>query len=46
VILQLETNRSLSEAKHLYERVGFVEVEPFNKEPYAHHWFQKDLRHK
>jgi GNAT superfamily N-acetyltransferase len=46
VILRLETNRSLSEAKHLYETAGFVEVEPFNNEPYAHHWFQKDLRHK
>jgi DNA-binding MarR family transcriptional regulator/ribosomal protein S18 acetylase RimI-like enzyme len=46
VTLQLETNRSLTEAKHLYERAGFVEVEPFNSEPYAHHWFQKDLRHK
>jgi hypothetical protein len=29
-----------------HERAGFVEVEPFNNEPYAHHWFQKDLRHK
>ena len=46
LILRLETNRSLSEAKHLYQRAGFVEVEPFNNEPYAHHWFQKDLRHK
>jgi hypothetical protein len=46
VIMRLETNRSLSEAKHLYERTGFVAVEPFNNEPYAHHWFQKDLRHK
>jgi DNA-binding MarR family transcriptional regulator/GNAT superfamily N-acetyltransferase len=46
VILRLETNRSLSEAKHLYQSAGFVEVKPFNKEPYAHHWFQKDLRHK
>jgi GNAT superfamily N-acetyltransferase len=46
LILRLETNRSLSEAKHLYESAGFVEVEPFNNEPYAHHWFQKDLRDK
>lgn len=46
VILRLETNSALSEAKHLYERAGFVEVEPFNNEPYAHHWFQKDLRYK
>jgi len=44
-ILRLETNRSLFEAKHLYESAGFVEVEPFNNERYAHHWFQKDLRH-
>jgi GNAT superfamily N-acetyltransferase len=43
-ILRLETNRSLTEAKHLYERAGFIEVEPFNHEPYAHHWFQEDLR--
>ena len=46
LILRLETNRALSEAKHLYEKAGFVEVEPFNNEPYAHHWFQKDLLHK
>ena len=46
LILRLETNRLLSEAKHLYETAGFVEVEPFNNEPYAHHWFQKDLRHQ
>ena len=46
VILRLETNRSLAEAKHLYETAGFVEVEPFNNEPYAHHWFQKDLRNQ
>src|ERR1700745_923520 len=44
LILRLETNRSLFEAKHLYQRAGFVEVEPFNDEPYAHHWFEKDLR--
>ncbi len=46
VILRLETNRSLSEAKHLYERAGFVEVEPFSNEPYAHHWFPVDFQHK
>jgi len=37
-------DRALVEAKRLYQRAGFVEVEPFNNEPYAHHWFQKDLR--
>ena len=44
LILRLETNRSLSEAKRLYQRAGFVEVEPFTDEPYAHHWFQKGFR--
>jgi GNAT superfamily N-acetyltransferase len=46
MLLRLETNRSLPEAKHLYERAGFVEVEPYNNDPYAHLWFQKDLRRK
>jgi GNAT superfamily N-acetyltransferase len=46
VILRLETNGALPEAKRLYERAGFVEVEAFNHERYAHHWFQKDLRRK
>ena len=41
--LRLETNETLSEARHLYETSGFVEVEAFNDEPYAHHWFQRDL---
>jgi hypothetical protein len=44
LILRLETNRSLLEAKHLYQSAGFVEGEPFNNEPYAHRWFEKDLR--
>jgi len=46
LILRLETNRALSEAKRPYQRAGFVEAEPFNNEPYAHHWFQKGFRQK
>ena len=46
VILPRETNRSLSEAKHLYERAGFVEVEPFNNEPLCAPLVPKDFRHK
>jgi GNAT superfamily N-acetyltransferase/DNA-binding MarR family transcriptional regulator len=42
-ILHLETNRALEEAIELYRRAGFVEVAPFNDEPYAHHWFEKTL---
>ena len=40
---RLETNRNLTEAIALYRAAGYVEVEPFNDEPYAHHWFQKRL---
>lgn len=41
--VRLETNRHLTEAIHLYRSAGYVEVEPFNDEPYAHHWFEKEL---
>ena len=40
---RLETNRSLTEAIRLYRSAGYVEVPPFNDEPFAHHWFEKDL---
>jgi DNA-binding MarR family transcriptional regulator/N-acetylglutamate synthase-like GNAT family acetyltransferase len=41
--LRLETNRTLREAQALYRQEGYREVEPFNNEPYAHHWFEKQL---
>jgi GNAT superfamily N-acetyltransferase len=41
--VRLDTNRALTEAVAMYGRLGYREVEPFNAEPYAHHWFQKDL---
>lgn len=41
--LRLETNRALTEARRLYETAGFTEVGAFNDEPYAHHWFQREL---
>jgi DNA-binding MarR family transcriptional regulator/N-acetylglutamate synthase-like GNAT family acetyltransferase len=41
--VQLETNRTLTEAISLYRACGYEEVEPFNDEPYAHHWFEKRL---
>jgi GNAT superfamily N-acetyltransferase len=40
---RLETNRSLTEAIRLYRSAGYLEVPAFNDEPYAHHWFEKDL---
>jgi len=44
--VRLETNAALREAIALYRRCGYVEVAPFNDEPYAHHWFEKRLRDK
>jgi DNA-binding MarR family transcriptional regulator/GNAT superfamily N-acetyltransferase len=41
--LRLETNRALDEAVGLYRSAGYVEVDAFNDEPYAHHWFEKTL---
>ena len=42
-IVQLETNRTLTGAMQLYRTSGYREVEPFNDEYYAHHWFEKSL---
>jgi GNAT superfamily N-acetyltransferase len=39
----LETHKSLIEAQRLYSSCGYVEVEPFNDEPYAHHWYKKAM---
>jgi DNA-binding MarR family transcriptional regulator/GNAT superfamily N-acetyltransferase len=42
-VLRLETNHALSEAIALYRNSGYTEVDAFNDEPYAHHWFEKHL---
>jgi DNA-binding MarR family transcriptional regulator/GNAT superfamily N-acetyltransferase len=42
-VVRLETNRALREASGLYRSAGYVEVQAFNDEPYAHHWFEKRL---
>jgi DNA-binding MarR family transcriptional regulator/N-acetylglutamate synthase-like GNAT family acetyltransferase len=44
-VLRLETNGSLAEAISLYRTSGYREVDAFNDEPYAHHWFEKTLGH-
>lgn len=41
--IHLETNRTLKEAQSLYRSSGYREVDAFNDEPYAHHWFEKHL---
>jgi DNA-binding MarR family transcriptional regulator len=41
--VRLETNKALVEAISLYRSAGYVEVAPFNDEPYADHWFEKQI---
>ena len=41
--LRLDTNRSLTEAIQLYRSSGYREVERFNDERYADHFFEKQL---
>ena len=45
-VARLETNGALTEAIALYRAAGYEEVEPFNDEPFADHWFEKTLRPK
>jgi len=40
-VLQLDTNGSLTEARALYARNGYVEIRAYNDNPYAHHWYEK-----
>jgi hypothetical protein len=40
-LLQLDTHGSLTEARKLYARNGYVEIPAYNNNPYAHHWFEK-----
>ena len=42
--LRLDTRADLVEARRLYARLGYREVDAFNHGPYAEHWFRKDLR--
>lgn len=39
----IETSAVLVEALSLYRATGWVEVPPFNDEPFADHWFEKAL---
>jgi DNA-binding MarR family transcriptional regulator/GNAT superfamily N-acetyltransferase len=39
----LDTNRALTEAIRLYGRCGYDAIPRYNDNPYAHHWFAKDL---
>lgn len=41
--VRLDSNRVLKEAHALYRKEGYVDVAPFNSDPYAHYWFEKHL---
>ena len=41
--LRLDTNRALPEAKQLYLKTGWNEIERFNDDPYADSFFEKRL---
>lgn len=41
--IRLDTNRALAEAVAMYRSAGYLEVDAFNDEPYADHWFEKRL---
>ncbi|MFI6239651.1 GNAT family N-acetyltransferase [Micromonospora sp. NPDC050795] len=43
--VRLDTNRALTEAIALYRATGYREIEAYNTEHYAHHWFEKQLGH-
>ena len=42
-VARIETSAVLSEAKSLYRSSGWAEVAPFNDEPFADDWFEKEL---
>jgi GNAT superfamily N-acetyltransferase len=39
----LDTNARLEAAQQLYRSSGYVEVQPYNDNPNATHWFRKGL---
>lgn len=42
-VARIETSADLIEALSLYRSTGWGEVPPFNDEPFADHWFEKEL---
>jgi GNAT superfamily N-acetyltransferase len=42
-LVKLDTNRALTEAHALYRKRGYREIARYNANPYAHHWFEKEL---
>ena len=43
-VIRLDSNGALVQAIAMYRASGYQEVDAFNDEPYADHWFEKRLR--
>nr|WP_232328132.1 GNAT family N-acetyltransferase [Kibdelosporangium sp. MJ126-NF4]CEL17691.1 acetyltransferase [Kibdelosporangium sp. MJ126-NF4]CTQ91083.1 acetyltransferase [Kibdelosporangium sp. MJ126-NF4] len=43
VTMRLDVREDLVEARALYAKVGYAEVEPFNDDKYVGHWLAKNL---
>ncbi|MFD6915865.1 GNAT family N-acetyltransferase [Streptomyces virginiae] len=41
--VRLDTRSDLVEARALYARHGYAEIPAYNSDPYAEHWFEKNL---
>jgi GNAT superfamily N-acetyltransferase len=41
--IRLDTSIHLPEAVALYRRAGWIETPPYNENPYAGHWFLREL---
>jgi GNAT superfamily N-acetyltransferase len=41
--MRLDTRRDLVEARALYPKHGYVEIDDYNGDYYADHWFEKSL---
>jgi DNA-binding MarR family transcriptional regulator/GNAT superfamily N-acetyltransferase len=42
-VVRLDTNSVLTDAVSMYRRAGYTEIPRYNDNPYAHHWFEKEL---
>lgn len=42
-VVRLDTNSVLARARALYASAGYVEIDAYNDNPYARHWYEKPL---
>jgi DNA-binding MarR family transcriptional regulator len=42
-VVRLDTNRALTDAIGMYRAAGYEEIDRYNDNPYADHWFEKRL---